>query len=89
MREGGSMLVLREMPESLQGLMGGQLELVWHGQDGDSILSFDGVAQVKHGEHVEDHLVPGKVSGEGPPCELPAGQSAVVAEGLSWPSPGW
>ena len=49
MREGCSILVLREMPESLQGLMGGQLELVWHGQDGDSILSFDGVAQVKHG----------------------------------------
>ena len=95
MREGDTILVLREMPEcpgpggsfalsgvneeSLQGLMGGQLELVWHDRDGDSILG--GVAQVKHGEHVEDHLVPGQVSGEGPPCELPAGQPAGVAEG--------
>ena len=56
--------------------MGGQLELVWHGQDGDSILAFAGGAQV---EHVEDHLVPGQVSGEGAPCELPAGQPAGVA----------
>ena len=64
--------------KSLQGLMGGQLELVWHGQDGDSILAFAGGAQV---EHVEDHLVPGQVSGEGAPCELPAGQPAGVAEG--------